>query len=250
LKEQYPNSTFTKILLNPNYLAESSLAIEKQKVIYKAAYEYYQNNDYVLAQQSLKDALALGETSFTPTLELLGVLIVGETENISQFQYQLDQFIQKYPTEKITDYARKLLTTSRDFQNTQEKQKGIQYIKSLEEPHYFVLIYKKEENLSNVGTAVLERFNQANFKEQQLKTSNLQLNDEYSMILVVDLQRISEALEYMQTFNENMTTLTELRNHKFNTFVITKDNFDIFYRTKGLDEYLKFFEKNYPAEIQ
>jgi hypothetical protein len=47
-----------------------------------------------------------------------------------------------------------------------------------------------------------------------------------------------------------MSSLTELGNHKFDTFVITKDNFDIFYRTKGLDEYLKFFETNYPAEIQ
>jgi hypothetical protein len=70
------------------------------------------------------------------------------------------------------------------------------------------------------------------------------------MILVVDLQQVTQALSYMQTFNENMPRLTELQNHKFNTFVITKDNFDIFYRTKGLDEYLKFFEKNYPAEIQ
>jgi tetratricopeptide (TPR) repeat protein len=250
LKELYPNSTFTKILLNPNYLAESSQAVEKQKVVYKTAYDYFQNKDYVLALQAVSEAQAMGETSFTPNLELLKILIVGETENIAQFQYQLDEFIKKYPEEKITDYAKKLLATSRDFQNTQEKQKGIQYIKSLEEPHYFVLIYRKEENLSNVGTAVLEKFNQQNFKELQLKTSNLQLNDEYAMILVVDLQQVTQALSYMQTFNENMPRLTELQNHKFNTFVITKDNFDIFYRTKGLDEYLKFFEKNYPAEIQ
>lgn len=250
LKEEYPNSTFTKILLNPNFLAESSQATEKQKVVYKTAYEYYENGDYVLAQQSIMEAEALGETSFTPNLELLKVLIVGETENIAQFQYQLEQFIKKYPEEKITEYAKKLLNTSREFQNTQEKQKGIQYIRSLEEPHYFVLIYRKEENLSNAGTTMLERFNKENFKDQQLKTSNLQLNDEYAMILVVDLERISQALEYMQTFNQNLPRLTELQNHKFNTFVITKDNFDIFYRTKGLDEYLKFFEKNYPAEIQ
>ncbi len=90
---------------------------------------------------------------------------------------------------------------------------------------------------------MLEKFNQQNFKELQLKTSNLQLSDEYAMILVVDLQQITQALSYMQTFNENMPRLTELQNHKFNTFVITKDNFDIFYRTKGLDEYLKFFKK-------
>jgi hypothetical protein len=101
-----------------------------------------------------------------------------------------------------------------------------------------------------VATGVLEKFNADNFKELQLKTSNLVLNDEYTLTLVADLPIVNKALAYMQTFNGKLSTLAELRNHKFNIFVITKDNFDIFYRTKGLDEYLKFFEKNYPAEIQ
>ena len=55
-------------------------------------------------------------------------------------------------------------------------------------------------------------------------------------------------LSTYKTFNEKLSTLNELRNHKFHSFVITKDNFDIFYRTKGLDEYIQFFEKNYPTE--
>ena len=75
-------------------------------------------------------------------------------------------------------------------------------------------------------------------------------NLQNTMTLLADLPGITTALDYIKTFNEKLSTLTEIRNHKFHNFVITKDNFDIFYRTKGLDEYLKFFEKNYPAEIQ
>ena len=33
LKTEHPNSTFTKILLNPDYLKESSQAVEKQKLL-------------------------------------------------------------------------------------------------------------------------------------------------------------------------------------------------------------------------
>ncbi|WP_165823790.1 type IX secretion system periplasmic lipoprotein PorW/SprE [Pseudochryseolinea flava] len=250
LKELYPNSTYTKILLNPNYLVESSLAVEKQKVIYKSAYEAYEQGDFTTSSKYIDEAMALGETSFKPTLDLLRILIVGETENINQYQYELDQFIQKYPMEKITEYAKSLLQTSKDFQQNQEKQKGIQYIKSLEEAHYFVMIYPSAEKLSNAGTSVLEKFNSENFARLQLKTSNLQLSDDYGLILVTDLPQVTDALEFMIKFNQKLPSITELRNHKFNTFVITKDNFDIFYRTKGLDEYLRFFEKNYPAEVQ
>jgi hypothetical protein len=96
----------------------------------------------------------------------------------------------------------------------------------------------------------LERFNQQHFKISKLKTSNLTLNEEYALTMVSELPGVTQAMEYKKTFTEKLGTLNELRNHKFNSFVITKDNFNIFYRTKGLDEYLQFFEKNYPPANQ
>ena len=110
------------------------------------------------------------------------------------------------------------------------------------------MVYRKDENMTPVASGVLETFNRDNFKDLKLKTSNLLLDDTYSLTLVDELPRISSALEYVKTFNEKLPALNELRNHKFHSFVITKDNFDIFYRTKGLDEYIQFFEKNYPTE--
>ncbi|HEY3405058.1 MAG TPA: tetratricopeptide repeat protein [Ohtaekwangia sp.] len=249
LLKKHPGSSFARTLVNPNYLEESSLAVEKQKVIYKKAYDFYLAENYVEARQAIAEGITLGETSFIPNLTLLKILIIGKTEDITQYQFQLEEFINTNPEGEVSAYAKKLLQASRDHQLTVEK-KGIQYIRSLEEPHYFVLVYKKDEDLSGPATTSLEKFNQEHFKDLQLKTSNLVLSEEYVLTLVAELPRISFALEYIQTFNEKVSTLTELRNHKFNTFVITKDNFNIFYRTKGLDEYLQFFEKNYPAENQ
>lgn len=250
LKTKYPESTFTKIMLNPNYLAESSQAVEKQKVMYKTAYDYFTDEDYTSSQAVIKEALSLGQTSFAPNLTLLNILIIGKTENITQYQASLEEFIKTNPDTEVGDYAKKLLEASRNYQLNQEKQKGIQYIRSLEEPHYFVLVHRKEEKLSDAASIALEKFNEANFSDLHLRTSNLDLNDTYALTLVADLPRITAALDFIQTFNGKVASFSELRNHKFNTFVITKDNFDIFYRTKGLDEYLQFFEKNYPKQNQ
>lgn len=250
LLSKYPDSTFAKLLKNPNYLAESEQAGEKQKVLYKDAYSRYTEGDYTAARQTIDEALALGQTTFVPNLELLQVLIIGKTENVAQYQYSLEEFIKKYPEAAITEYAKTLLQSSRDFQTKQERRMGIQYIRSLEEPHYFIMIYRKDEKLSDVASAVLDKFNLASFKDLALKTSNLILNDDYALTMVSELPRVTSAIEYAQTFKAQVSKLTELQNHKFNTFVITKDNFDIFYRTKGLDEYIQFFQKNYPAEAQ
>jgi tetratricopeptide (TPR) repeat protein len=245
LKTKHPNSTFAKILINPDYLHESSLAVEKQKTLYKTAYEKFQVQNYIGARDAIERAVELGETPFIPTLELLNILIVGDTEDIAVYQYQLDQFIKKYPQHELTAYATKLLAASRDFQKQEEKRKGIQFIPSFEEPHYFVVVYRKTEKIDGKLSSALETFNRSSFADRNLKTSNLILNDEYSITFVADLPDKTSAMEYFKSFTEKRGTMAELRNHNFHNFVITKDNFDIFYRTKGLDEYLTFFEKNY-----
>src|SRR6185295_8553001 len=51
LKQKYPTSTFTRILLNPDYLKESSIAADKQNLIYKEAYANYQSGNLRAAQE-------------------------------------------------------------------------------------------------------------------------------------------------------------------------------------------------------
>ncbi|MBT1702672.1 tetratricopeptide repeat protein [Chryseosolibacter indicus] len=250
LKEKHPNSTFAKILVNPAYLQESSQTAEKQKELYQLAYHHFEADSFHLSSNVLQEAMNLGETNFTPTLELLRVLIIGKTETIYKYQFELDQFITKYSEAEIVNYAKKLLETSKRFQESEEKRKGIQYIRSLEEHHYFVVVHKRKDKAEDIFTNRLKLFNEQHFSEINLKISNLILNDDYAVTFVSEFSNVSTAIRYFITFNENLPTLNDLGNQKFDNFVITKDNFDIFYRTKGLDEYLRFFEKNYPKENQ
>ncbi|MFM7428616.1 MAG: tetratricopeptide repeat protein, partial [Flammeovirgaceae bacterium] len=84
LKDQYPNATVTKILLNPNYLKETSVAAEKQKLLYKEGYAYFLQNNLRAAQEKLSLAQQVGETSFTPQLDLFKILIIGKTEDVAR----------------------------------------------------------------------------------------------------------------------------------------------------------------------
>lgn len=250
LIKDHPNSTFTKILINPDYLQESSQVAGKQQAIYKEAYEIFEAGHYDSANQIVHQAMQLGETSFNPTLRLLQILITGETEDISKYQYSLQEYIKTYPETDQGKYAQKLLDASREFAEAEEKRQGIRFNSSLEQPHYFVLVYPLKKGMNELTASALENLNNAHFAELNLKTSHLVLNDGYALTFVSDLPDKNAAMAYFQTFTENLQGNTELRNHKFNNFVITKDNFDIFYRTKGLNEYLRFFEKNYQTKNQ
>jgi tetratricopeptide (TPR) repeat protein len=247
LIKKYPDSDFAKSIVNPNYLKESGIALEKQKQLYKSAYAAYDVDQYAEATALLNDAVALGKTPFTPNLELLQIIIKGKTESLSQYQTALQSFIKTYPNSELKPYAQKLLDTSKDFVSNQNNSQA--YNKSFEQPHFFVLAWKFGDNLNiEVATKTLQNFNDTFFKEHGLSLSNLTLNETCSVILVGDLPRISTSLEYYKAFIEKQSTFSGLKNYKFYTFIITKDNFDIFYRTKGLDEYLRFFEKNYRPE--
>ena len=250
LRSKHPNSTFARTLDNPDYMKESNLATEKQKALYKDAYASYLEGRLSKATSLINEAHAIGESAFTPTLRLLEILIVGKTDDIAKYQYQLGEFAKENTGTDLGTYAQNLLEASRDVQDQQTLRAGVKYIRSLNEPHYFVMIYRNDEKLGNIPTLTLEKFNTDNFRELNLKTSNMVFNAENTMTLVDGLPRVSYAIEYVKSFNEKLATLTELRNHKFHSFVITKDNFDILYRTKALDEYLQFFEKNYPKEAE
>lgn len=250
LNAEYPQTSFAKILNNPDYLKESSQAAEKQKMIYKEAYRNFQSGNYEEATRLIEEANSLGQTGFSPNLKLLSILIAGQTSDITSYQYALQEFVSSHPDSEVTPYAEKLLKASHDFQLKQEKQKGIQYIASFEEPHYFVIVYQRTLKLEKGATSTLETFNETYFKDLNLKTSNLTLSDAYTLTMVSELPSVQAANEYYKAFTDGLSSLPELRNYKFSKFVITKDNFDIFYRTKGLDEYLRFFEKNYREKNQ
>jgi tetratricopeptide (TPR) repeat protein len=250
LKQEHPNSTFTKILINPDYLQESSQVAEKQKALYRQAYQIFESGDYDSARAVLGTALAAGETSFNPALELLNTLIIAETEGLDNYQSSLQDFIKTYPGTEQAEYANKLLEASRQFVESEEKRRDIQYDTAFDEPHYFVLVYPKSEGINELTASTLESFNKIHFSKLNLKTSHLALNDDLAITFVSDLQDKKTAMEYFQTFNEKPQNISALRNHKFDNFVITKDNFDIFYRTKGLNEYIRFFKKNYETQNQ
>ncbi len=250
LKDKYPGSTFAKILINPNYLKETSVAVEKQKLIYKEAYNSFVQGNLRLSQDQINQAKALGETNFGPQLELLEILITGKTEDATRYQFELGQFIKKYPDSELKSYAENLLSSSKSFLERTEKAKGIRFVNSLDEPHYLVVIYKTEDKLTDLLTQTLENFNNQAFKGKNLKTSNLKFNEIYSISFVSELADRTSAADYFDKTKLQLAKMPSLTNYKFDIFVITKDNFQIFYRTKALDEYLTFFDRNYQTKNQ
>jgi hypothetical protein len=87
--------------------------------------------------------------------------------------------------------------------------------------------------------------NSKEYNNQRLVVSNLALTDELTLTFVLEFQRLKEAEQYLKQVQSRLLESEDFINYKFNIFVITQENFGTLYRTKALDEYLAFYERNY-----
>lgn len=244
LQKDFPTSTFARILINPDYIKETTALAEKQKLIYKEAYSQFQQNKLKAAMDKVNEALALGETSFTSQIELLKILITGRTEDVTRYQFELGEFINKYPKDPLKKYAEQLVASSKTLLDKLEKAKGIKFSSTLTGPHFFVVIYNSADRITNPVVDALEKFNVSQFSKLKLTTSNIGM-DEKTLTMCVEFPDKESVMSYYYKFLDEVAVAKPFSNYKFYNFVITKDNFQIFYRTKSLDEYLTFFDKNY-----
>lgn len=245
LISEYPGSTYARLLINPNYLAETTATIDKQKALYKQAYSNFTSGEFIASSKSLDDAIALGETDFIPQAQLLKIMITGKTEDATRYQYELDEFIKKYPAHSLKSFAEKLRQSSDEVLKKLEMEKGIRYFRNPNTTHQLVIIHQKSYNLSTILVEKLDEINLRRFKEKKLTVSNLVLDNEQTSTSVIDFPDQNTALDYMKEIKRELLTAKQLINYKFDIFVITPDNFGVLYRTKALREYLSFYDRNY-----
>lgn len=239
---EYPYSTFARILANPDYLLESSQTAEQQKALYSEAYALYQASNYIDARRIASNGIALGETAFTPQLKLLLAMITGGLEGVDTYQKELGEFIRTNPDSELIPYAEKLLEASRKYEAQDTLARAPRYAYSASEPHYFVLLHPRSETGIIEG---LEAFNRNHFEGAKLTTTEMTLDENRVMAVVTHFPDESAARQYFKTFIEQGEALGDDLYRKYDKVLISSVNFNILYRTKGWDEYLKFFERNY-----
>ena len=247
LLANFPNSTYSKTILNPNYKQESEAISAALKSTYAIAFRFYEQDDFHAADSILQKAIEdYPVNDFTDNLTLLKILIIGQTENLTTYQFALEQFIVNFPESELLSYAQGLLETSRDFQTSEVKSMGADsFIENFDQEHFFVVIFNKASGLANVLPEKLDTISEKNYKDLGLKSANMNLDEEKGMILVNEFKNKQDALGYLQIYSASEDVKNEISDNKVQEFIITKDNFQILYKTKDISSYVSFYEEHY-----
>ncbi len=245
LLNDFPHSTYAKTLINPQYKQEYDAMSEEMKKQYKIAYDLYQGTYYDSALNVITTAVtSTPENSFTDNLKLLGIMIQGQTGNLYSYRFELEKFIKEYPDSELNEYAQKLLRTAHELPLKLARIGGATFKQNLNHDHLFVIVYPTSRFQDGNLAREFDQFNQEYYQSDRLTASSLIFEQDKAMVLVQDFIDKNHALSYYQRLQKE-GFLDDYSSEEFSIFVITNENFEIFYQTKDLNGYLSFFNNFY-----
>lgn len=241
-----PESLYGKLIINPNYREDSRLESEKLQRIYAKAYKSYEVGQYDEAIAALNQGLKdYTDNDYIDNTELLKILVQAKARSSYRYEFELNNFLKKHPESELTEYVTSLISSSQNFQINLVNSSRAKFNTNLGQQHFFVFVYETDEQLASELPSFFEELLPSN---QNLELGSLLLDKDYSILLISEFDNRSSALSFNALVNDQNPTEKINKTGKFYNFVITKENFDIFYQTKELDTYLKFFRKNYQVQ--
>lgn len=246
LIQDFPNTIYSRLITNPNYREESQSVLEKVKKEYARAFKHYEENQYDSSLSVINATLRdFPENDFSDNLQLLSILINGRREDYYTYLFQLNQFVETNPNSDLLDYAQKLIVAAEKVKEDEKKAKGSVFISDFDQVHFGIIIYEKNAKMSDELPDSLAKFFEMEVPHLKLSTGSLIFNEQFSMILINEMPNKETAWQLQQLLSGDKSPLKEYFTVKIHNFVITKDNFQLFYQSKDISSYLLFFEKNY-----
>lgn len=113
---RFPNSTYAKLIENPNYLSENQRTKQEVDSSYAEIYELFQNEEYATAKAKIQALNAKYPSNYLrDKLDYLDTVIAAATLPKAQYVPRIEAFIQKYPDSPLKIRAEKLLETAKSL---------------------------------------------------------------------------------------------------------------------------------------
>ncbi|MEN8156322.1 MAG: tetratricopeptide repeat protein [Bacteroidota bacterium] len=248
----YPDTHYSKLLNNPNYIKE--LEEEEMKVVrlYEGIFEKYRAKDYPGVITDAEGAMVeFPEDPLAPKFKYIKALSVGALEGKEEMKVAFDSLIAQHPgteesihAQEIIDYMFVAFPVIKDAEDARVAEEIYTTFDPGQE-HYFLLALQQGENVNQVSFDLLN-YNLDNFNEYDLNIEKLELNDGYNMLVIKLFTNSEGASRYLDVISRNSSQiLAEIPENKFRMMVISLDNYTTLAEQKVHNPYYFFYLKHY-----
>jgi tetratricopeptide (TPR) repeat protein len=261
LLKDYPDSEYAKIIKNPSYAKDIMASKSEVEKFYAETYQLYSEGKYSAALVNCQ----LADTSYAksyliPQFDFVKALCIGRTQDINSFESALTQVVIKYPKEPVKNRAQEILdlirkqktpesvaidtlaVTSAVVDSTQAKPK---FIFKEDGDYYWVAIIENGKGDINKFKTKLSDINEASFGTKELNISSVFLDVTHQLVSVKSFEGKADAMNYYNFFKDNKPAFADLEIGTYKSFIISADNYIIFYKDKNIGDYQQFFTQNF-----
>jgi tetratricopeptide (TPR) repeat protein len=265
---EFPDTDFARILSDPQY--REKLAIKENQIqeLYNTIYSAYEsgNYDYALSiyNQNQTESPDISREQ-AAQFAYLKALILAKTNAREELISQLNHVTQNYTQTRVHEPATNLLAylgsgtaglvtspgaasaTGGDGRATPGSvPASTVFSYNPQAVHFFVMVVNtRTVQIRQIRNAV-NTFNRDNFDNDDLNLSTLFFDQGRQLITVTNFPNAELAMIYgRQVINELSTK--EFDTSAYSSFIISVDNYPVFYQERKFDEYRDFFNATYPA---
>lgn len=255
---QYPESDYSKILKDPNYLIAMQEKHNAMKKLYANTFEAYKASNYTKVVHNANKALASPETdSLFPKFMYLKAISMAKTDVTDSMTYHLQKLIELYPTDEVTALAKNILTNMGLYDPNHQLTEAEKATKALAEEamtlynsqkdieHYCILLTDNRIVNTNATKVRISDYNKQEHKLKDLNVSSLQFNDSIQMITINRFTNADEALRYYRAISNSNYVFPDGITEGYQLCVINTENYPILYKDKNVSKYIEFFKKIY-----
>jgi tetratricopeptide (TPR) repeat protein len=253
LVENFPESDYAKLLLDPNYFKELEAQKNLAYSLYSETYDHYQSGHYFTVFSNSNRAIKefSGPPEILSKFEYLRALSLGKIEVVDSLKLALENLIAKYPGSEVIPLAQNILNYLKnpgDTTSTKEPEELIDvsmYEFNPNSKQIFALVISDENVNINALKVRISDFNQKFYSLENLSITNILLNSTTHFVMVGNFATIKDAMNYYNAIMGNDYVFANLNKEDFSGFSIAQENYPIFYKDKDVKKYLAFFKKNY-----
>ncbi len=268
----FPDSDYARILIDPDYYKEIQKRINFVNNLYKDTWEAFKKDQHYLVLLNTDDVLISNpDHELIPKFLFLKALSIGSLESLDSLASSLNTLIHKYPGAEITpiaqDMLKKMLAKDQslaerlgisggqlameaqaDAAQQQAKEEASIYAFNNKAMHYYILIADDREVKINPLKTKISDHNKRYHKLKDLTVSSVMLDQNKHMITVGNFLDSDQAKAYYLNIKKDRYVMGGMGDDVFSHFVISTDNYPVFYKDKDIDKYLLFFEEKYLSE--
>jgi tetratricopeptide (TPR) repeat protein len=247
---EFPESSYARLLTNPNYIKELEEEERKVEVYYAETYHQYLLGNCAEVIARCNYALDnYSDDALIQKFSFLKVLCVGKTQDIHDFSEGLYKIISAFPGTEVAENARNILSyieKERPQVKEEEEMKiALELYKRTDNAiHYFVYVIPKKQNINQLIFNIIN-FNLDYFDDLNLRVESVELNSSHTLILVKSFEGSKQVMPYYNKITKEDSIYKDVDPENVTGFVISDPNLKILQTDKSVDRYLKFFEESY-----